>query len=245
MNRASIESQLGNMPSRIKDTEEIAALRESGDWQRLGNALVGQYRFKEAIGAYERALYNTPEDANLWRSYAGANLTVGNFSAAVSAYRRCMTLYADVSDIAFSMGYASYLQKRYTEADVHFSASIPNDDEQKIMVIYWHTLAASRGGIRKKLLERYNDDMHIEQNLAYETAVRLFAGKISAAEAEAWMNEQQSEMDRIIVLYGLVIYYEAMGMLKERERALHALLAHDEHWPSLPYLAAWRDDAHA
>ena len=55
MEKASLDSQLGNAPCTVEDTEEMFWLRESDDFQSrvaLGNALAGQYRFRDAIAAY-------------------------------------------------------------------------------------------------------------------------------------------------------------------------------------------------
>ena len=55
---ASMDSQLGYAECEVEDTEEMFWLRELDDYQSmvsLGNALVGQYRFQDAIEVYEKA----------------------------------------------------------------------------------------------------------------------------------------------------------------------------------------------
>ena len=243
MNQATISSQLGNMPCRVKDTDEMIALREAEEWQKLGDALVGQYRFREAAAYYEKALCQDSTDIRLCRCYAGANLTLRNFRTAEAAYRQSLNLGANPADIAYSMGFSTYLQRDYVAATVHFAASYPCDEEQEIAVIYWHTLAACRAGVRRKLLDVYREGMNIGHHTAYEMIVRLFCGLISPKEVEAWIQAEEDELNKVVALYGMVIYYESTAQQDQRERALQDLLAHDTYWPSLPYLAAWADDS--
>ena len=88
----------------------------------------------------------------LWKRFAGASLTVGNFAAAEDGYRRCLELGAEESDITYCLGFSRYIQRQYAAAAGFFAAGYPCDEEQEIALIYWHTLSACRAGIRKQLL---------------------------------------------------------------------------------------------
>lgn len=243
MNQASISSQLGNLPCKVKDTPEITALREEGKHQELGNALCGQYRYREAVLAYTDALYQDPNDIRLWQSFAGANVVVRNFRAAEEGYRRSMMLGGQASDITFSLGFCTYLQKRYTEAMVHFAASYPCDEEQEIAVLYWHTLASIRANMRPRLLENYREGMEVGMHVAYEKIVRLFCGLESPMDIVEWIHAEDDELNIIIALYGMVLYYESVHNEEKRITSLAALLSYDQYWPSFVYLAAFSDDA--
>lgn len=243
MNQASISSQLGGMPCRVEDTPEMLRLRADGEFQRLGDALVGQYRHREAAAAYGQALRNAPEDLRLWKRFAGASLTVGNFAVAEKAYRRSLELGAEEPDVAYCLGFSRYLQRQYAAAAEFFAAGYPCDEEQEIALIYWHTLAACRAGSRRVLLENYRTGMQISHHIAYEKVVALFCGLIPPQEIEAWIGAEEDELNVVIALYGLSVYYESVGQSDAHDRTLQILLSHDTYWPCLSYLAAWWDDA--
>lgn len=218
-------------------------LRADGDFQRLGDALTGQYRYREAAAAYEQAICNAPEDMRLWKRFAGASLTVGNFAAAEDGYRRCLELGAEESDITYCLGFSRYIQRQYAAAAGFFAAGYPCDEEQEIALIYWHTLSACRAGIRKQLLENFHTGMQIGHHIAYEKIVSMFYGLISPQDVEAWIGEESDELNLVIALYGMSVYYESIGQQENHDRTLKALLSHDRYWPCLSYLAAWWDDA--
>lgn len=246
MKKATLSSQLGSMPCKVADTDEITALRETGDYSQLGDALISQFRYREAVIAYEKAIYNAPDDLELWRRYAGANLTLHNFRTAEAAYRRCIMMGGKTSNIAYYLGFSNYLQRRYTDAIVHFGACYPCENEdQEIDVIFWHTLTACRIGVKKKLLERYRDDMKIGMNTAQYKLVALFCEKTTAEDVETWIQEQENELVIVTALYGLSVWYESAGQLDKREQVIQKLLGYDNCWPSMAYLAAWNDDAFA
>ena len=71
----------------------------------------------------------------------------------------------------------------------------------------------------------------------------MFCGLISPQDVEAWIGEESAELNLVIALYGLSVYYESIGQQENHDRTLKALLSHDRYWPCLSYLAAWWDDA--
>lgn len=58
-----------------------------------------------------------------------------------------------------------------------------------------------------------------------------------------WIGEESDELNLVIALYGMSVYYESIGQQENHDRTLKALLSHDRYWPCLSYLAAWWDDA--
>lgn len=104
---ASIQSQLGDATCEVEDTEEMFWLRESDDYQscvRLGNILAGQYRFKEAVSAYEKALLIRQNDAMLYLRLGGAELTLLRFEAARKNYQAALAYGASEKSTAYPLG---------------------------------------------------------------------------------------------------------------------------------------------
>ena len=85
--------------------------------------------------------------------------------------------------------------------------------------------------------------MQIGHHIAYEKIVSMFCGLISPQDVEAWIGEESDELNLVIALYGMSVYYESIGQQENHDRTLKTLLSHDRYWPCLSYLAAWWDDA--
>lgn len=239
-NYASINSQLGSSLCESEDTEEMFWLRESDDYQSclaLGNALAGQYRFKEAIETYEKASYIKPDDAMLYVRLAGANLTLFRYEEAKKNYEKALAYGAPEKSIAHPFGVWHYLKGDYQSAAKWFSKCLPCDGEMEIAVIYWHTLASYRAGVYPELLKKYHSGMDVGHHVAYKTAVSVFSGECEWNEAHAGDND----LDAAIVLYGLSAYLDHIGQADEAKKYLEKTLQHDSVWPCISYLAAWND----
>lgn len=242
--RASLNSQLGNEPCTIEDTEEIFWLRESDDYQsrfKLGSALSAQYRFKDAVNAFESALRVKRDDWKLWYSLSGANLTLRRFSEAVEGYKRCLSLGADEKTVAFPLGIAAYLRKDYRAAAEWFEKCIPCSDEMLISVLYWHTLACYRSGTEPTLLGAFHADMKVGHHTAYQLAVSVFKGETTWEQAVSQLENEKSELNYVIALYGICGYLETIGKKDESRRYISLLSKKESVWPCISYLAAWND----
>ena len=246
LTRASLDTQLGNEPCTVEDTEEMFWLRESDDYQsrfRLGSALSAQYRFKDATAAFESALRIKRDDWKLWYSLSGAKLTLRKFSDAVEGYTRCLSLGAEERTVAFPLGIAAYLQRDHNTAVRWFEKCIPCGDEMLIAALYWNALACYRAGTKPSLLGEYRADMNVGHHTAYLLAVLVFIGDMSWEQAVSRLEDEQSDLDYVIALYGICVYLEAIGKEAESGRYLSLLLKRDSVWPCVSYLAAWNDRA--
>lgn len=241
---ASLASQLRDVPCAVEDTEEIFWLRESDDYQsrfRLGSAFAVQYRFREAVSAFQSALHIRQDDWKLWYSLAGAELTLRRFQEAEDSYRRCLSLGAEEKTVAFPLGIAAYLQKDYRTAAQWFEACLPCGDEMMIAVLYWHSLACCRAGVEPFLLKHYRRDMQVGHHTAYQLAVSVFCGETDWTQAALRLENEPNDLDHSIAMYGLCVYLETAGRLDDSRQFMERLLRRDGAWPCVSYLAAWND----
>ncbi len=241
---ASLASQLGDEPCLVEDTEEMFWLREQDDYQSrvaLGNALVGQYRFREAVTAYESAKEIRHDDWQLHNRLGGASLTLRRFDAAWEHYQTCLKLGAPTQAAALQIGIWHYLQGRYQEAAEWFAMCLPCGDEQAIAAIYWHTLSCCRSGETPELLSKYHKGMDVGHHTAYRLCVSVFSGETDWRDALEQIHQERSELNIVISLYGLHSYLELIGKVEESASCLRELLKHEGLWPCIAYLAAWND----
>lgn len=242
--RAGLQSQLGRAPCAVGDTEAMFWLREADDYRSrvdLGNALAAQYRFKEAVAAYEKARRIRPDDWRLLLRLAGARLTLRQFDAAMPLYHRCLALGADKKAVSFPLGIGCYLQRDYEAAAAWLEGCLPCDGETAIAVIYWHTLCCLRAGRPAALLGGYRADMEVGHHTAYRLAVSVLCGETPWERAAAVLRGERDDLSAVIGLYGLCGELARRGRSAERDEYLRLLLARDAVWPCISYLAAWND----
>lgn len=241
---ASLESQLGNAPCLCEDTEEMFWLRESDDYEsrvQLGNLLSGQYRFCEALDAYRFAEKIRDNDPMLYIRLGGACLTLRYFDEAKKAYDKSRSLTGDRKLVAYQMGVWHYLQENYGAAADCFAEVLPCEDEMKIAILYWHALCCMRGDLPAGLLITYHDDMKVGHHTAYQSAVKVFLGKISAEEALRQAEQDKNDLNAVIAMYGIAGYFEHRGNRTGAKEVMKSLLRRESVWPCISYLTAWND----
>lgn len=240
---ATLESQLGDEICGAEDTEEMFWLREADDYDSmvaLGNALAGQYRFREAIDIYNRASGIRSDESLLFIRIAGANLTLFRFEEAKANYDRALEKGAAPVSVAFYMGILNYLRGDYTASRECFENSLPTESgEMKIAIIYWHTLACYRGNHECTLLSEYSSDMDVGHHLAYKRVVDIFCSK-----RENVADDLNNPLDKAIFIYGMSVYYEYRDEIIKSKEYLNRVLENNEVWPCVSYLAAWNDVNH-
>ena len=242
--KAPIESQLGDDICLVEDTAEIFWLRELDDYQSrvsLGNVLAAQYRFKEAIEAYNNAMRIRQNDWRLLYRLGGAYLTIRQFSNAMAAYYRCLEISGKEEAVSFPLGIACYLQNDYDTAITWFKKCFPCDDEMSISVIYWHTLSCYRADHKPTLLGTYYKDMEVGHHAAYKLAVSVFCGETNWEDALEQLAQEKDDLNYIISLYGLCGYLDQIGEQIIRKHHMASLLNRNSIWPCISYLAAWGD----
>ena len=237
---ASMDSQLGYAECEVEDTEEMFWLRELDDYQSmvsLGNALAGQYRFQDAIEVYEKAGRIKGNDGMLYVCLGGANLSIFHYEEAMKNYQRALSCGIPEKSVAYSIGVWHYLKGQYQTAADWWKKCLPCGDEMKIAIIYWHTLAAYRGGLEPELLKEYQADMDVGHHIAYKKAVSVFAGECEWSQVSA----SHHALDDAVLFYGLSVYLEKLGEIAKVEQYIDETLKQEAVWPCISYLAAWND----
>lgn len=244
---ATLESQLGNQPCLITDTEEMFWLRESDDYAsrvRLGNLLAAQYRFRDAAEAYRQAARIRADDPMLYLRLGGACLTLLQFDEAENAYRKCRRLGGTNQMLAYPTGVRHYLLGEYDRAADRFASALPCPDEEAVAMLYWHALSCLRAHTEDRLSDACRADMQVGHHRAYKDALEVILGKVSAEDAFQRAEQTPNALDAVIALYGIAVYWEECGRKKDALQAREALLARSSVWPCVSYLAAWNDRLH-
>ena len=244
MDKASLESQLGNRPCDVEDSEEMFWLRQSDDYQskvKLGGLLVGQYRFQEAVDVYREAACIKNDDPMLFLRLGGACLTVRRFQDAFDAYQRYIALCGVDKKVSYPLGIWHFLRNDYTSAAECFLRCVPCDDEMAIAVIYWHSIASFRSSQPPILLEQYHDGMNVGHHGAYRLAVSLFAGAISLDSALAELESLKNDLDYCVAAYGIACFLADHAEKGKCHELMQAVLDRSSIWPCISFLAAWND----
>lgn len=242
--KASLENQFNDAPCDVEDTEEIARLRKSDDYQSkvaLGSALSAQYRFREAAEVFEAASHIRKNDPTLYVRLGGAYLTIRKFKAAYDSYMRCLDLGGTKQSVSYPLGVWHYLQEDYRAAAVWFAKCLPCDDELAIAVIYWHCLCCLRAGSYLELLKYYRPDMKVGHHTAYQMAVALFARQIEVSDVFCKLESEEDDLNYVIAAYGLYVNLAVDGEQEKSDILLRGILSKKAVWPCISYLAAWND----
>ncbi len=244
MNKATPESQLGTERCAVTDTEEMFWLRQSDDYQsklRLADALISQYRYRDAVDAFRDAEKIRADDPALYRRLGGALLTIRRFSEAFDAYQRYLNLGGEAQQIAYPLGIRHYLLGEYARAAESFTGCLPCDDEMLIAVLYWHCLSCLRISAESDLLGLYRPGMDVGRHGAYALVVSAVAESTSLSDALTALSDDEKALDFCIEAYGISRCLAAAGRTIEAEDLRRRLLIRREVWPSVAYLAAWND----
>lgn len=239
---ASLESQLGSAPCRCKDTEEMLQLREAGDYEslmKLSALLCSAYRYKDALKTLRSAADLQPEEPGVFLRLGGALLTLGHFDDSREAYKTCLSLGGDPKSVSYPMAIWHFLQRQYKEASDHLHRALPADAEMQIALMYWNAISALRGGFPDDLLSLYDKDMDTGHHGAYKTGLEVLMGLRSAKEVLQSLSGEESDLNFVIKLYACVVFLEHSG--EDVSDLRRELLQKTTVWPSIPYLAARRD----
>lgn len=239
-NKASCESQLYGGVCDICDTEQMHWCRLSDDYQSkmtLAGLLISQYRYTEALTAFEEAEKIRSDEAALYLKIAGTNLTLLRYDEAKKAYRKAIELGANEKALAYPLAVRQYLMGNYAKAAELFRKCLPCGDELKISVIYWEILSCLKSGIKSQLCGEYSSEMNVGHHTAYQLAVRVMLGEIEEAAALLEI-EKANDLDFVIAAYGIAEYMKLCGRNEEGNALTQRLFEKESIWPCISYLAA-------
>ncbi len=243
---ASWHSQLAGAPHETPDSAEVearrAALKDGEDYLALGEALSRQLRYREAIEAYDKAESLMPGELRVYRGRAGRYLSTLQPENAKADFIRCLELGGERLDCIYRIGLCDYYIGNYSDSIASFEEAMPLcDDEMGVAVIYWHTLCSLRSNTSPGLLEKYRAGMEVGHHTAYDKAVMLFTGAITADELLVQLEAEPDDMEYAIILYGICVHLHSVGLWRKADALMEALLSRDAFWFCYSYLAAWND----
>lgn len=242
--QATIESQLGNATCTCEDTQEMFWLRCEDDYAsrlKLATLLKEQYRFREAVDAFNEAKRIRADDPALYIGLGGAELTLRRFAAAKEAYETALFYGADAKGVAFPMGVYYYLQDEYQAASDFFTGALPCEDEMKIAILYWNALSCLRGKTQDFLIYSYHEGMQVGHHIAYEEAVRVISGKENPDAVLEKAKQNQNDLNAVITMYGLLVYLEQAHEDNHAKEIKQLILKRKSVWPCISYLATLKD----
>jgi cytochrome c-type biogenesis protein CcmH/NrfG len=73
---------------------------------RLGDALMGQGKFDEAVAAYRQAISIKPDFAKAYSNLGDALMGQGKFDEAIAAYRQAIGIRPDLAEAHSNLGNA-------------------------------------------------------------------------------------------------------------------------------------------
>jgi len=221
-NRAPLNTQLGNAPCTVGDTEDIFWLRRADDYQsrfQLGCALAAQYRFKEAMDAYQKALRIRTDDWTLYFYMAGSQVTLRRFDETVASYYQCLALCTERKTVAYSLGIARSTAYRpamsvfrgETSCEQALSTLTPETDDLRYVILLYGLLGyaarekkADHENYSQTLLARNSvcpcsaylsawNDCHMQESGMTKQAVKEFFDRL----APYWDNDLTVDTDKV------------------------------------------------
>lgn len=119
---ATLEYELGNYKSAELYAREALdlGLNDSLTHNVLGAALAAQEKFKEAKGAFLRALEFEAKDAELWENLGVCNYRLFEYSEAVACFKKALSLNSELRSSNKQLGLALMELYKYGEAIEQF-----------------------------------------------------------------------------------------------------------------------------
>ena len=232
--------------STLPDSLDVTAARAKADcyegYLELGNALVRQFRYHEAIEAFTLAVNEKPEELRPLRLRAARYLTTLQLVNAAADFKKCLELGGEELDVKYRLGLCAYYSADYVLAMDYFEQCEPiAEDSMKIAAIYWHSIAAFRCGEAPKLLDKYHVGMNVGHHIGYEKCSGVYSGAYLFENILRETEEIESDLDYAILAYGLAEYMLCTGNKEQGMELLRKIIKREGFWPCFAYLAAWND----
>jgi len=127
-----IEHHTKRSADKLAGREDADALQQSGgDWYQKGLDLAAQNRYGEAVEAYNRALVDKPNDADLWLYKGFALGELGRWDEAISAYDQAITIQPRSADAFFNRAGVYARKGNKSAALKDLTKAITLDDSNK------------------------------------------------------------------------------------------------------------------
>lgn len=229
------------VPDDSKTAKARASLDETSaaSLTALGDALVFQMRYREAIDCFIKALSLSPESCDLHRKLGARYMSTLQTDKAEAEFLLCEKSTDDLLDIKYRLALCAFYRKNYSLAKQHFAECYPyceNNGEMLIAVIYWEIICSVKlGEDVSAALSRYSENINCGHHLGYKFAVKLF---IDNDVTNLYETENDTELGLTLYLFGLYHYQIYKKSFADANKTLKYMLSLDTYFSSFVYLAA-------
>lgn len=234
----------------VPDTAQTAQARErlslNPDSARalceLGDALVYQMRYREAVACFEKAQEVHPDNYDIRRKLAARYLSTLRIEEAEEYFKWCGTHSDDRLDSEYRLALCAYYRGDYDSAAKLMRGCYPlcaDNGEMYVAVLYWELICLVK--LKQDIsptLARYREDLQYGHHLGYMLAIRLFLTDDLSLLNQA---EGHGELAASIYLYGLYHYYLYKGKADEALDTLEYASTLDTYFSSFAYIGIYLD----
>jgi tetratricopeptide (TPR) repeat protein len=188
---ADTQLQLGDQESATTHYQQAIALQpdtQAWVYLSLGQLLVEQERWMEAIAVYQQAIERFPNHANLRQALSTAQMRSGNIEAAIAEYQATITLDPQQpSWVYLSLGQLLVEQGQLVEAIAVYQQAIELDPD-RVEAYRLLAVAQDRAGQIEAAITTYQQAIALDGSSApwiYLMLGQLFAGQERFEEAIA------------------------------------------------------------
>lgn len=215
-------------------------------YQKLGQALRGQMRFRDAIDAYSVGLTYDPFCKTLYRHRGHAYLNIRRYAEGAADFEAALRLDPEYWDALYHLGLCYYLLGQYQRAKMVYERclALSYDDGSLISATDWYCLTLMRLGefdAMKQAASKIRPDMIPGSGEGYFERCLAYNGTITLEKA---LEIAESRDDHMYATgaYGIAVYYECVLQDKTAAKAiLEKILAKDTTWAGFAEHAAYEN----
>ena len=236
------DSQMGNKPETVKDTEEIIAIKRNLEslvdpnerydaLLPLSTALIFQLRYKSALKFLDQAVELLPSRPEALRMRAIRRLYTLDTKGSLEDFFKLRAM--DYEDVSYQIGLGYFFSAQYEKSmkEMEICYDLANK-EMKIAAMYWQAIAARRCGGKATLLEKFTDDYDCGHHTSYKAGCSLLVGHTTVEELKNLADKEESDLEYAMLSYPL----HEVGV-----KPLEDIVKRDSFWIGFAYVAAWND----
>ena len=230
-------------------------------WLGRRTAYLGRY--KDAIAIYTEGIKQFPSDARLYRHRGHRFITLRCFDDAIADFEKASKLIKGrpdeiepdglpnarniptstlQSNIWYHLGLAHYLKGDFQNALLAYreAEKVSTNPDMLVATTHWLYMTLRRLGREeeaKKSVESVRDDLDLIENSDYYQLIKIYKGKVSAADVWKRMNQPAKNLSNATLGYGLGNWFLYNGQQAEAMKTFRQIAAGDQ-WASFGYIAA-------
>jgi len=179
----------------LKPSTWWGAVPEAASHYKIGNALVSQGRFDEAIGHYEKALKIRPDVAETHYNLGNALADQGRFDEAIGHYQKALEIRPDFVEAHFNLGNVLADQGRFDEAIGHYQKALGIRPDFAEAYFNLGNASADQGRF-DEAIGHYQKALDLAKRQNKQDLAKASRAKISLYEAGTRFHERRSSPDQ-------------------------------------------------